>query len=65
MSNTEQFIYDIISYINRGDYQQVRWCTLNSITPVNEAFNDRTLGWVATVNFNGPGVLDYCAYPPA
>jgi hypothetical protein len=65
MSNTEQFIYDIISYINRGDYQQVRWCTLNSITPVNEAFNDRVFGWIAVVNFNGPGVLDYCAYPPA
>jgi len=63
MSNTEQYIYDIISYVNLGSTQQRDWITLNNITPLSEAFNDRVYGWVATLNFNTQGVYDYCAYP--
>lgn len=63
MSNTEQYIYDIIAYMNLGSQQQREWVTLNNITPVSEAFNDRAYGWVATVNYTDTGVLDYCAYP--
>ena len=63
MSNTEQYIYDIISYVNLGSTQQRDWITLQNITPISEAFNDRVFGWVATLNFNTQGVYDYCAYP--
>jgi hypothetical protein len=63
MSNTEQYIYDIIAYMNLGSQQQREWVTLNSITPVSEAFNDRAYGWVALVNYTDMGTLDYCAYP--
>ena len=62
-SNTEQYIYDLISYVNLGSAQQTEWCTLNNILPVDEAFNDRVYGWVATLNYNDSYVLDYCAFP--
>jgi hypothetical protein len=62
-SDTEQYIYDLISYINLGSEQQTEWCTLSGILPVDEAFNDRAYGWVATINYNDTYVLDYCAFP--
>ena len=62
-SDTEQYIYDLISYFNLGSAQQTEWCTLNNIVPVDEAFNDRAYGWVATINYNDTYVLDYCAFP--
>ena len=63
MSDTEIIIYDLLSYFNLGSQQQNLWCNLNTIVPVNEAFNDRVYGWVATVTVNEPGILDYCLYP--
>lgn len=63
MSDTEIIIYDLLSYFNLGSQQQNLWCTLNTIVPVSEAFNDRVYGWVATVTVNEPGILDYCLYP--
>jgi len=65
MSNTEQYIYDIMGYINLHLEPQREWTTLQSITPVSEAFNDRAFGWVATLTYNDMAVLDYCAYPQA
>ena len=62
-SDTEQYIYDIISYFNLGDYQRTEFLTLQNITPVDEAFNDRAYGWVGVVNFNDSYTLNYCAYP--
>jgi hypothetical protein len=62
-SNTEQYIYDLISYFNLGDVQQTEWITLQGILPVDEAFNDRVYGWVATITYNDTYVLDYCAFP--
>ena len=62
-SQTEQYIYDIIGYFNLGDVQQIEFLTLQNITPVDEAFNDRAYGWVGVVNFTGIAVLDYCAFP--
>ena len=35
MSDTEQYVYDIISYFNNGDYQQELFISLTNITPVN------------------------------
>jgi hypothetical protein len=62
-SNTEQYIYDIIAYFNLGDFQRTEFITLQNITPVDEAFNDRAYGWVAVLNFTDTAVLDYCAFP--
>ena len=61
-SNTEQYIYDIIGYFNLGDYQRTEFITLQNITPVDEAFNDRAYGWVAVLNFTDTAVLDYCEF---
>jgi len=62
-SDTEQYIYDLISYVNLGSQQQTEFCTLQNITPVDEAFNDRAYGWVAVLNYTDAYVLDYCAFP--
>jgi len=62
-SATEQYIYDIISYFNLGAVQQTEFITLQNITPVDEAFNDRAYGWVAVLNYTDTAVLDYCAFP--
>ena len=62
-SNTEQYIYDLISYFNLGSQQQTEFITLQGIIPVDEAFNDRAYGWVATLTYTDIAVLDYCAFP--
>jgi hypothetical protein len=62
-SNTEQYIYDLIAYFNLGSAQQTEFITLQNITPVDEAFNDRAYGWVAVLNYTDTAVLDYCAFP--
>jgi len=62
-SDTEQYIYDLVSYFNLGSVQQTEWITLSTIIPVDEAFNDRAYGWMATVTYNDTYVLDYCAFP--
>jgi hypothetical protein len=62
-SNTEQYIYDIISWFNLGSVQQTEFITLQGILPVDEAFNDRVYGWVATITYTDTAVLDYCAFP--
>jgi hypothetical protein len=62
-SDTEQYIYDLISYFNLGSVQQTEWINLTTIIPVDEAFNDRAYGWVATITYNDIYILDYCAFP--
>jgi hypothetical protein len=36
---------------------------MTQLNPVNEAFQDRVYGWVATINYTEPAVYDYCNYP--
>jgi len=62
-SNCEIYIYDIISWFNLGSVQQVEYVTLNSISPLYEAFNDRIAGWNANITVNTYGTLDYCNFP--
>jgi hypothetical protein len=62
-SDTEQYIYDLIAYFNLGSTQQTEWITLQSILPVDEAFNDRAYGWVASLTYNDTYILNYCAFP--
>lgn len=66
-SNTEQYIYDVMSYINYGpvpvNNQNGIECDMASMSPVNEAFNDRVYGWVANITITEAGILNYCTYP--
>lgn len=63
MADTEQYIYDIISYFTLGSQQQELYVNLTNITPVNEAFNDRVYGWVALITYTEEGVYNFCDYP--
>jgi len=63
MSDTEFIIYDLISYFILGTQQQNSYIVINNITPVNEAFNDRVYGWVASIDYVEQGILDFCLFP--
>lgn len=63
MSNTEQYLYDIGSYIRRGAEQQTMDFEMTNLNPVNEAFQDRLYGWVSTVIYTEPAVYDFCNFP--
>ena len=65
MSVMEQTLYDIISYFNRGQYQQDIGINLNNIIPVNEAFFDRSYGWLGNIDVITDGAWNYCDYPQA
>jgi hypothetical protein len=62
-SQTEVYLYDIIAYFNLGTVQQLEFITLNSISPLYEAFNDRVAGWMANITVNTYGTLDFCNFP--
>jgi len=62
-SNTEIYLYDIIAYFNLGSDQQLEFITLNSISPLYEAFNDRVAGWVGNITVNTQATLDFCNFP--
>ena len=65
VSDTEMYIYDLMAWFNFGpaSRQQVYDVVLTSAAPVNEAFQDRVYGWVATIDVITPFNLDYCNYP--
>lgn len=62
-SQTEIYLYDIIAYFNLGSYQQLEFITLNNISPLYEAFNDRVCGWMANITVNTQATLDFCNFP--
>ena len=64
-SRTEMYIYDLIAWFNQGttDRQQIYNIDITDISPVNEAFQDRVYGWVATIDVLTPFRWDYCDYP--
>ena len=62
MSDCEQYIYDILGYFNLKN-QENYYLNLVSIAPVNEAFNDRVYGFVATISYIEEGNLNYCQFP--
>lgn len=66
-SRTELFLYDVLSYMNYGPVNDTNWMTvtMNNITPVNEAFNDRVYGWVSNITVSEAGLFNYCFYPSA
>jgi hypothetical protein len=62
-SQTEIYLYDIIAYFNLGSDQQLEFITLNNISPLYEAFNDRVCGWMANITVNTQATLNYCNFP--
>ena len=63
-ANTELWLYDILSYLNYGPTGDTNIaCNLVTMTPVNEAFNDRVYGWVAQIDVTEDGVYNYCNFP--
>lgn len=65
VSDTEQYIYDLLAWFNWGPADRQQWydVQLTTAAPVNEAFEDRVYGWVATIDVITPFNLDYCNYP--
>lgn len=65
VSDTEMTIYDLMAWFNYGPADRQQWYEVNLVTaaPVNEAFQDRVFGWVATIEVVTPFNLDYCNYP--
>ena len=67
MSNMEQVILDIGSFMNWGpptDNQTLGYqFDVTSMVPALEVFNDRAFGWVATIDIQTAGIYDYCNYP--
>lgn len=65
VSNTEMYLYDLMAWFNFGptERQQTYDIQLVNAAPVNEAFQDRVYGWVATLDVITPFMLDYCDYP--
>lgn len=63
-SNTELFLYDILSYLRYGPTAQYTMdFSLSSIVPVNEGFNDRAFGWVGNISVTSEGIYNYCNFP--
>jgi len=65
VSDTEQYIYDLMAWFNYGPADRQQWYEVNLVNaiPVNEAFQDRAFGWVGTIAVVTPFNLDYCNYP--
>lgn len=65
ISDTEFYLYDIMAWFNFGPArrQQIYQVDLVNAAPVNEAFQDRVYGWVATMNVTTPFKEDFCNYP--
>ena len=64
LSNTEQALYDLFSFFYDGSYQQSMDIEMDSIIPVNEAFQNRLSGWVATIRIQTSAQgITYCNIP--
>ena len=64
LSNTEQASYDLFSFFYDGSYQQSMDIEMDSIIPVNEAFQNRLSGWVSTIRIiTSAQGISYCNIP--
>jgi hypothetical protein len=63
MSNCEQYVYDVLSYFNFGPETYNMVVTMTGLVPLYEAFDDRTTGWMATLEIKTPFIQDYCNFP--
>jgi len=63
-SRTELFLYDIAGYLRYGPTNQYTMdFNLSTITPVDEAFQDRAFGWVGSLAVTSNGIYNYCNFP--
>jgi hypothetical protein len=65
LTDTEMYVYDLMSYFNFGPaaIQQNYTAEITDCIPVNEAFQDRVYGWMASIDITTPFNLNYCVYP--
>ena len=64
LSNMEMLLYEVLGYVNWGPLSSNTYdVEMGNLTPVNEAFQDRVYGWVATIDVLTPFVLSACTYP--
>ena len=64
LSDTERVSYDIYTYFYDGQDQYDYTVTMQSIIPLNEAFQDRMAGWVSRLDFQtSTAGLSYCNIP--
>ena len=50
MSDAERTLYDVYTFFRDGSEQQTYEINMTSITPIQEAFQDRLFGWMGTMN---------------
>jgi len=50
MSNCEQIGYNVVTDFFDGNYEYLHNIQVNTLTPLNEAFQDRVVGWVFTMD---------------
>ena len=50
MSDCERILYDVYTYFRDGAEQQEYEIAMTTITPIQEAFQDRVFGWMGTMN---------------
>jgi hypothetical protein len=61
LSNTEQGLYDIFGWVLDGPAQFDLQIQMVSLVPLLEAFQDKAVGWVATITFTTDAVgISYC-----
>lgn len=63
ISDTEMYVYDILAYFNFGTLPIDADINMTSCIPVNEGFQDRVYGWVASIDVEVPFALNFCDYP--
>jgi hypothetical protein len=64
LSDTERVVYDFYTYFYDGQDQQNYTLTMSQCVPLNEAFQDRMAGWVATFDIQTKtDGLTYCNIP--
>jgi len=64
LSNTEQGIYDVYSYILDGPVQYDFDIEMVNIVPLIEAFGEKASGWVSTINLSSTASgITYCNIP--
>ena len=49
-SDTERALYDVYTFFRDGAQQQQYEVAVRSINPLSEAFQDRAIGWVMTID---------------
>lgn len=64
MSDCERAAYDVYAYFRDGTDQQSYEINMTGIAPITEAFQDRVMGWVTTMDIiTDTSGISYCKIP--